>query len=332
MPVAGAVVAARQHQTAVILTGDEEKLRVELERQNATDLLDNLLEIRHAPEVVEMDEKPAQAARRKKQSSIRIALDLVKNGEAQAMVSAGNSGAVVATALLSLGRIKGVLRPAIASSIPGVNGRTVVLDLGAITEVEPEHLVQWALVGGVYAAQVEERKNPKLGVLSNGEEDAKGTDLTRGANALLKTVEGINYSGYAEGRDVLIGDFDVIVTDGFTGNVLLKALEGSGKYVSQFFRKAYATGFWRKLGYLFSKSVFEELRYIADYRNYGGAPLLGVNGAVIIAHGGSDHKAMANAIRQAKHHVDVGLNQAIAQTVTDHADLFKKQVKTSAAS
>ena len=321
--VAGAVRAWREDHNPVILTGDEARLRAELERQGALDLIDNGIELRHAPEVVKMDEKPAQAARKKKQSSIRVALDLVKSGEAQAMVSAGNSGAVMATALLALKRIRGVLRPAIANSSPNIKRRTVMLDLGANTEATPEFLAQWAYMGDAYARLVEGCERPKVGVLSNGEEDAKGNELTRGANAILKVAPGINYAGYAEGRDASGGDFDVIVTDGFTGTVVLKTLEGAGKFVSHFFRTEFEQSLGRKIGYFFSREVFAKLRIIADPREYGGAPLLGINGVVIISHGGSDAFAIRRAVAQAKHHVEVGLNEAIASVVTEHAELFK---------
>ncbi len=323
-PVAGAVRAVRESGIPVLLAGDETRLRAELDKIAAADLLGHGIEIRHAPEVVAMDEKPAQAARKKKQSSIRIALDLVKNGEAGAMVSAGNSGAVMATSLVSLGRIKGVLRPAIVSSSPNLTRRTVLLDVGANTEVTPEILVQWAYMGDAYARLVEGCERPKVGVLSNGEEDAKGTDLTRSANATLKDAKGLHYAGYAEGRDAAGGDFDVIVTDGFTGNVVLKTLEGSGKFISQFLRREFDKNPLRKLGYLFSKNVFAELRKIADYREYGGAPLLGIDGVVIISHGGSDALAIAKAVAQGKRHVDVGLNAAIAELVLQHTELFKR--------
>jgi len=322
-PVKGSVRAVREHQIPVIMTGDEQRLRAELEKLGALDLLGHGLEIRHAAETVEMDEKPAQAARKKKQSSIRIALDLVKNGEAQAMVSAGNSGAVMATALVALGRIRGVLRPAIAMSIPNINGKTVLLDLGANTVAAPEHLAQWGLLGDAYARLVDSVDKPKIGVLSNGEEDAKGSDQTRGANAILKQAPGINYGGYAEGSDIIAGDFHVIVTDGFTGNVVLKLLEGTGRFVSRFFRTEFEQSLPRKLGYLLSRSVFAKLRGMADYREYGGAPLLGIAGVVIISHGRSDDKAIMRAIMQGKRHVEVDLNGAIEQLVKQHAELFK---------
>jgi phosphate acyltransferase len=329
-PVKGSVRAVREHQIPVIMTGDEQKLRAELEKLGALDLLGHGLEIRHAAEIVEMDEKPAQAARKKKQSSIRIALDLVKNGEAQAMVSAGNSGAVMATALLALGRIRGVLRPAITMSVPNINGRTVLLDLGANTEAAPEHLAQWGFMGEAYARLVDGVDKPKVGVLSNGEEDSKGSDQTRGANAILKQAPGINYGGYAEGSDVIVSDFRVIVTDGFTGNVVLKLLEGTGRFVSRFFREEFEKTLPRKLGYLLSRSVFTKLRGMADYREYGGAPLLGIAGVVIISHGRSDDMAIMRAIMQGKRHVEVDLNGAIERLVKEHADLFKSASPASA--
>ncbi|MBN2362349.1 MAG: phosphate acyltransferase PlsX [Deltaproteobacteria bacterium] len=329
-PVRGSVRAVREHRIQVILSGDEQRLRAELEQQGALELLGHGLEIRHAAEIVEMDEKPAQAARKKKQSSIRVALDLVKSGEAQAMVSAGNSGAVMATALVALGRIRGVLRPAIAMSVPNINGKTVVLDLGANTEAAPEHLAQWGFMGEAYARLVDGVDRPKVGVLSNGEEDSKGSDQTRGANAILKRAPGINYGGYAEGSDVLVSDFRVIVTDGFTGNVVLKLLEGAGRFVSRFFRAEFEQSLPRKLAYLLSRAVFAKLRLMADYREYGGAPLLGIAGVVIISHGRSDDMAIMRAIMQGKRHVEVDLNGAIERIVKEHAELFKSAAQAAA--
>lgn len=323
--VRGAIDAVRQSFASVILCGDENTLESKLQELGAADLLGQGLRIQHASETVAMDEKPALAARKKKDSSIRVALNLVKNGEAQAMVSAGNSGAVMATALVALGRIKGIQRPAILSSTPNPRRRTALLDVGANIDVSAEILAQWAYMGEAYARLVEGCSEPRVGVLSNGEEDAKGTDLTRGANAILKQAQDIHYAGYAEGRDVSgSGDFDVIVTDGFTGNVVLKTMEGTGKYVSQFLRREFEKSLLRKLGYLFSKSVFAKLRAQSDYRHYGGAPLLGVKGVVIIAHGGSDQLAMATAVKQARHQVDVALLDAITSSVAAHPDIFSK--------
>lgn len=321
----GAVAAVRKSFASVILCGDHDILEAELQKLGATDLLGQGLRIQHASETVAMDEKPALAARKKKDSSIRVALDLVKKGEAQAMVSAGNSGAVMATSLVALGRVKGIQRPAILSSTPNPKRRTSLLDVGANIDVSADVLAQWAYMGEAYARLVEGCAEPRVGVLSNGEEDAKGTDLTRGANAILKQAQGIHYAGYAEGRDVAgSGDFDVIVTDGFTGNVVLKTMEGTGKYVSQFLRSEFEKSPLRKLGYLLSKAVFAKLRGQSDYRHYGGAPLLGVKGVVIIAHGGSDELAMATAIKQARHQVEVGLLDAIMSSVSEHPDIFTK--------
>lgn len=329
--VRGAVQAVRQGHASVVLCGDLQILTAAVEAAGGQDLLEQGLRIVHASETVAMDEKAALAARKKKDSSIRVALDLVKKGEAQAMVSAGNSGAVMATALVALGRIKGVQRPAILSSTPNLKRRTALLDVGANIDVTPEILAQWAYIGEAYARLVEGCERPKVGVLSNGEEDAKGTVLTRGANAILKQSKGLNYAGYAEGRDVAGGDFDVIVTDGFTGNVVLKTLEGTGKFVSHFFRSEFEKGWLRKLGYALSKGVFDTMRQQSDYRHYGGAPLLGIQGVVIISHGGSDELAMLAAVKQARHQVQVGLIAAIASAVTNNQELFGSHRSSSEA-
>src|SRR5512138_3238284 len=225
--VHGAVNAARKG-LPVVLVGPEPRVRDELARHHAGK--DLPISVHHAAEVIDMDDHPGQAMRRKKDNSIRVCCELVKGGDACAMVSAGNSGAVMAGAIFVLGRPDGVERPAIITALPGLKGHPIMLDMGAVVDAKPIHLVQFALMGDVWARRVAGVAHPKVAILSNGEEDSKGTELTRTAAAALR-CSAIHFAGYCEGRDLLTGEFDVIVTDGFTGNVALKTMEGTARVV-----------------------------------------------------------------------------------------------------
>ena len=253
--VQGAIDAARKGQ-AVILVGPEERVRAELERLRASWNLP--VQVRHAPEVVGMDDHPGQAMRRKKQNSIRVALELVRDGEASAVVSAGNSGAVMAGAMMVLGCAGGVQRPAILSVLPAAKGRPVMLDAGANVDCRPLHLVQFALMGEVYSRRVLGVSRPRVAVLANGEEPGKGTALTRAAAAALSR-SGLRFQGYCEGRDLLAGEVDVVVTDGFTGNVALKTMEGTARAVRQLVRQALRSTVPSKIGALFAKKALREV-------------------------------------------------------------------------
>ncbi len=293
--VQGAVNAARQG-VAVVLVGPEARVREELSRAGAGGLP---ISVRNATEVVEMHDHPGQAMRRKKDNSIRVCFELVKSGEACAMVSAGNSGAVMAGAIFVLGRPEHVERPAIISVLPALQGHPILLDMGAMVDCKPIHLVQFALMGEVYARRVVGVPRPRVAVLSNGEEDSKGTDLTRAAAAALRRSS-IHFVGYCEGRDLLTGEFDVIVTDGFTGNVALKTMEGTAKVVGEYLKRALRSTPLAMMGGLLSRGALEEMKRRIDWREVGGAPLVGVNGVGFISHGRSDALAMANAIRRAR--------------------------------
>jgi len=293
MVVKGAVLAAKHFNISSILVGYEDKIRAELEKNKGQNLP---IEVYHAPEVIEMGEEPYHMIRKKKYSSLRIAFELVRQNEAQALMSAGNSGAVVYGALFVLKRIKNISRPGIATLMPSLKGRVMVIDAGANTLCRPQNLAQFALMGSVYFQHVFGILNPKVGVLSNGEEETKGTDLTREANELLKKST-LNYIGYAEGKDVFAGDVDIVVCDGFVGNVLLKVAEGMAESMITSLRGDIQSRFFSRLGYLFAKQSFANFKKRVDYAEYGGAPLLGVDKPVIIAHGKSNDRAVMNAIR-----------------------------------
>jgi glycerol-3-phosphate acyltransferase PlsX len=293
--VQGAIDAARKGQ-AIILVGPEERVRAELDRQRASWNLP--VQVRHAPESVGMEEHPGQAMRRKKLNSIRVALELVRDGEASAAVSAGNSGAMMVGAMMVLGCAGEVQRPAILSVLPAAKGRPVMLDAGANVDCKPLHLVQFALMGEVYSRRVLGVPKPRVAILANGEEESKGTALTRAAAAALSR-SGLRFQGYCEGRDLLAGEVDVVVTDGFTGNVALKTMEGTAQALAGMMREALRRTLPARLGGALVKDAIDEIRRRVDWREIGGAPLLGVDGVAVIAHGASDRRAVANAVARA---------------------------------
>ncbi|MDQ7094725.1 phosphate acyltransferase PlsX [Desulfosporosinus sp. PR] len=268
------------------------------------------LSLVEASEIVEMDEHPANAVRKKKDSSIVVATRLVRQGEADAVVSAGSTGAQMAAALLGLGRIKGIERPAIATVLPTAGGGKLILDVGANLDASPEQLCQYGLMGSVYAEKILGIPKPKVGLLNIGSEEGKGNDLTQKAYDLLKKAP-LNFLGNVEGRDVPYGRADVVVCEGFVGNVLLKTAEGlAGVLFEQIKEKITSTAV-RKLGALAVKPGLKEIAQMMDYAEYGGAPLLGVNGISIICHGSSKNKAIFNAIRVARECVQIRLIEQI---------------------
>ncbi|MGH7806145.1 MAG: phosphate acyltransferase PlsX, partial [Candidatus Binatia bacterium] len=254
--------------------------------------------VQHAAEVVHMDEHPVEALRKKRDNSMRVALERLHGGDAGAFVSAGNSGAAMASAVMVLGNLTGVDRPAIALEIPSTKNPVILLDAGANVECAPLNLVQFAVMGDALARTVRGVRSPRIGILSNGEEDTKGTDTTRAAAQALRQMR-LNFVGYIEGRDINAGTVDVAVTDGFTGNVVLKTMEGFARFM-EFNLRGMFTANWRtKLGYILLRKQVEKLKHTLDYDAVGGAPLLGVNGVAIIAHGSSSAWAIQNAIRVA---------------------------------
>jgi phosphate acyltransferase len=310
--VEGALQAVEEYGTPVLLVGDQEAIRRELDRVGGQESA--LLTIRHASESVDMGESPIAALRGKPDSSLRVAIQAVKAGEAGAVLSAGNSGAMLALSVTILGTLKGIDRPAIVTAIPTLGGHACLLDAGANTECKPLHFVQFAIMGEVYARLVRGVASPRVGVLSNGEEDSKGTDLTRVAHAMLKKVS-MNYIGYVEGRDLNNGRVDVIVTDGFTGNVALKTLEGFAHFLQGQLRTVFSSSMRGKLSYLLIRKAFGNLRASLDPSEVGGAPLLGTEGLAIIAHGASSPKAIKNAIRVAEESLRQDINRQIVESI-----------------
>ena len=308
--VQGAVDAARAG-FPVVLVGPEAVVRGELAKRGGDAALP--ISVKHASEVVAMDDHPGQAMRRKKDNSIRVCFELVKQAEACGMVSAGNSGAVMAGAIFVLGRLPAVERPAIISVLPALTGHPLLLDMGANVDCKPIHLVQFALMGEVYARRVLGVSRPKVAVLSNGEEESKGTDLTRAVAAALRRASEIDYRGYCEGRDLLTGDFDVIVTDGFTGNVALKTMEGTARVVAELMKQALKSTPASAIGGLLAKKALGEMKRKIDWREIGGAPLVGVAGVGFITHGRSDALAIRNAVRRVRAAADAHATEEIAR-------------------
>jgi len=294
--VEGAVTAARELGAAVVLVGNQAVVERQLARYDVRGLS---LTVQHAPEVVEMGESPSAALRRKKHSSIRIGLDLVKRGEADAFVSAGNTGAVMATALLVLGPLPGVERPAIAVVVPTLTHKAVLLDVGANVDCKARHLVQFAIMGNVYARDILGQPKPRVGLLSIGEEEGKGNELTREAFKELEEEACLNFIGNVEGRDVFSGTADVIVCDGFIGNVALKISEGLADTLFHLLREELKRDLRGRAGSLLLVPAFRRFKRRIDSSEFGGAPLLGVNGVCMIGHGRSTAKAIRNAIRAA---------------------------------
>jgi glycerol-3-phosphate acyltransferase PlsX len=314
--VDGALVAARHLQIGLLLVGDRGAIERELARHPAAGLLD--LEILDTPEAIAMEEPAAAALRRKPRASIRLAAEAVKRGDAAALVSAGHTGASVMAAHAAFGRIPGVDRPALATIIPTRRLPAVLLDSGATVECRPQHLVQFAVMGVAYARVALGRKAPRVGLLSVGEEESKGNELTREAHKLLKTAP-IAFVGNVEGRDVYAGDVDVIVCDGFTGNVTLKISEGLVETVQHLLHEELSATFGTRVGYLLSRQAFRRFRKRLDAAEYGGAPLVGVNGLCIVGHGRSSAKAVRNGVAMAARFVAEGLVEKLSREVGEAA-------------
>ncbi len=312
--VEGGVLFARAHpEHTLVLVGESSRVRAQLERTGVP----GNVQLHHASEVVEMDDSPS-ALRRKKDSSLRVGFELVREGQASALVSAGNSGAVMAGALFVLGRIPGVERPAIATLFPALKGggRCLLLDAGANVDCRPLHLAQFAVLGEAYVRVKLGIARPRVAVLSNGEEPSKGTHLTREASALLRS-SGLAFTGYVEGKDIFSGDVEVVVTDGFTGNIVLKASEGAAMGVAGLLRSAIEKrgGLPEKLGALLLQPTLAGLRKVVDYAEYGGAPLLGIKGVGIVAHGRSTPRAIQNALEAALQTARAGLQEELTRCI-----------------
>jgi len=307
--VAGAIRAAAELNIRIILVGQEDVIHKELASHRDPASLP--IEVRHASEVITMDDSAGKAVRAKKNSSIHVAARLVRDGEAQGFVSAGNTGAVMATAKMVLGMIRGVQRPALASAFPTLKGTpVVVIDVGANVDSTPAMLAQFAVMGEIYSRSIFHTRRPRVGLLSIGEEEHKGNELTRAATPHLKGLP-IHFIGNVEGGDIYSGLVDVVVCDGFIGNVALKVSEGLVDMIKHMLQESLEATVTRKLGYVLSREAYRDFRKRVDYSEYGGAPLLGVKGASIICHGRSNVNAIKNAIRVASEFANGRINEKI---------------------
>ena len=310
--VDGALVAARHLQIGLVLVGEGELIERALSRHPGAGALD--LHVIDTPEAIEMDESAAAALRRKPRASIRLAAEAVKDGTASAVFSAGHTGASVMAAHAAFGRVPGVDRPALATIIPTRRRPAVLLDSGATVECRPQHLVQFAVMGAAYARVALGCVAPRVGLLSVGQEASKGNELTRDAHQLLKAAP-VQFVGNIEGRDVYAGHVDVIVCDGFTGNVTLKISEGLVETVHQLLHDELSATFGTRVGYLLSRQAFRRFRKRLDASEYGGAPLVGLNGICVVGHGRSSAKAVRNAVTMAARFVEEGLVEKLSKEV-----------------
>ncbi|HKQ98732.1 MAG TPA: phosphate acyltransferase PlsX [Candidatus Polarisedimenticolia bacterium] len=324
VPVAGAVEAARDLGVPVRLVGRRPEIEAELVRQRAQGLP---IEVVHASEIVGMDESPVNAFRRKKDSSLHVASTLLKDGEVQALVSAGNTGAVMTTVKVLCGVLEGVERPALCAVVPNLKGPSVWLDVGANVDCRPVQLVQFAVMGHLYAREVLGIASPRIGLMSVGEEDGKGTDVTREAFKMLKDLP-LNFIGNIEGRDIFNGNADVAVCDGFTGNVALKAVESAVDALMHFMREEVHKSVMAQAGFLLARPALRQFRRKVDHAEYGGVPLLGVRGTAIVCHGGSSARAIRNAVRVAVEFNQHRVNDRIRDDITS---LVPREARTAPA-
>jgi glycerol-3-phosphate acyltransferase PlsX len=318
--VAGAVEAVSDYDDIeVILVGDRTRLSESLKDKRYPQ---NRIAVHHASEVVGMHESSSVALRKKKDSSIRRAVELVKNGEADAVVSAGHSGVAMATSLFVLGKLPNVERPAIATLMPSLTGYFLLLDAGANVDCKPEHLLQFAYMGNAYYSAIFNTPSPKVALLSIGEEDTKGNELTKEAFKLLKDA-GLNFTGNIEGKDIFSGLADVVVCDGFIGNIVLKVSEGLAETILKMLKREIADVTTGKLGYLMIKPAIRNFKKRTDYSEYGGAPLLGINGTSIISHGRSTARAIKNAIKVAAEMSRKRVHEVIARSFAEDISYAK---------
>lgn len=311
--VAGAVDAARELAAHVLLVGDRAAVERELAGAGS---LPPRMEIVHAEEVVGMDEPATTPIRRKRRASVRICAELVRDGQADAMVTAGNTGAAMVAAKMVIGAIEGVDRPALAAVLPNPQGRTVLLDVGANVDSRPRHLREFAVMGHFYAQEVLRTRRPRVGLLSIGEEEVKGSDLTRQVYQVMETT-GVHFVGNVEGGDIFNGKADVVVCDGFVGNAVLKGAESIAVLVGSMLRQELERSLRARLGALLARPALQRLRRRTDYSEYGGAPLLGVNGGCFIGHGRSNPRAVHSMIRRAVEFCEADLHNQIRRKVAD---------------
>jgi len=314
----GALAATRDLGIQVILVGQPEKVAPELRRCGWRGDGDRGIELIEAAEVIAMNDPVAVSVRRKKKSSLRIGTKLVAEGRADGFVTAGNTGAAMATAKMVIGMLPGVDRPALAAMIPTKAAKpTLLLDVGANSECKPYHLVQFAIMGDAYSRAVLGTLRPAVGLMSIGEEEAKGNDLTKEAFPLLRELENLNFVGNVEGRDLFSGAVDVIVTDGFTGNVMLKLSEGLTEAMLSMIKRELTASAVTKAGAVLAKPAFRNIKKRLDYSEYGGAPLLGIRQMVVVAHGSSNARAIRNAIRSVKEFSEHRANEQIERGIAD---------------
>lgn len=296
--------------STLYLTGDPARLREEIDRAH---LRDSRVEIVPAQSVVEMNDPSTIAVRGKKDSSITVAADLVRSGDAQALVSAGHTGAAVAATTVKWRMLKGVDRPGIATPFPAEHGTTHILDAGANVDAKPQHLVQYAIMGSVYAEAVGGIQKPRVGLLSVGEEEAKGSDFTKAVFAMLREIPDLHFVGNVEGHDLFEGGIDIVLCDGFTGNVVLKSVEATVKIMFKWLKREMKANSLRLLGAMMAKSAFHAVKARGSYESYGGSPLLGVRGICIIGHGSSSAIAVKNAVRVAREAINHEVNPHIEE-------------------
>ncbi len=318
--VEGAILACRHHNVRVLLVGREPQIREELDREiERHPTVRNLpIELVHATEVIGMGEKAATAVRSKRDSSMRVGLRLVREGRAAGFVTVGNTGAAMATAKMVLGALPGVDRPALAAVFPTSAGKAaILLDVGANVDCKPQHLEQFAIMGEIYSRSIFGMNKPRVGLLSIGEEEGKGNELTREAYTLLRQLP-LNFAGNVEGRDLYNGSVDVIVCDGFIGNVALKVSEGLVSAVRFLLKESLKSTISSQVGFLLSRRAFDDFKKRPDYAEYGGAPLLGIKGICIVGHGSSNATAIKNAIRVAAQFAETRINDKIEKGLSSH--------------
>lgn len=316
--VEGSVLAAQKlNLDEVILVGDEVVVERELAKHRWSG---SNVKIFHTPQAVQMHESPAKVLRARLDTSISVAVDLMKDGQCDAVVTAGNSGAAMAISMWKLKKLEGVERPALASIHPTLNGVSVLIDAGGNVDCKPIHLVQFAIMGEIYARFVLGKDRPCVGLLSNGREDSKGNELTKKVHAILKK-SGLHYIGYVEGRDIYSGAADVIVCDGFAGNVALKSSEGIADSFIAMLKAEIGKSLWARIGYFFMRKAQENIKRRVDYSEYGGVPLLGINGTCFICHGHSSSKAIVSAVKAAAEYVRTDINRLLIDALRDSQDL-----------
>lgn len=311
--VLGAAKAAELYNIEVILVGDENKIKNCLPAKYLTNAN---ITIKPTTEIIEMDDH-VDAIRRKKDSSLVVCANMVKKGEADAMVGVGNTAATMSVATLYIGRIPGIHRPAISNLFPGKTKPSLILDLGAVADCNVENMVEFAYMGSIYSEKVCGTESPKVAILSIGEEEAKGNELVKSSHQKLKTCKNLNFIGNIEGRQIFDSYADVIVCDGFSGNVLLKVVEGMFNFVKDFFKEKLCANKLFLIPALMLNPIYKALKKKADYSEYGGAPLLGINGVCIIGHGRSNAKAVCNAVKVAKNCVENDLVDSIKTAIND---------------